>query len=146
MLQYAGLNIKYEVKDLAGTIDFYNILLGEQAADLYPGHALYNVKTSLLTLTFAENPQTVQSACGNFNLILTSDEEVYERFTKFVRAGFGRTLKADYRVFGPDNHSFSIKDPNGICWIVNIKEKKVNSFKFFNIPRLNSVWDILKPL
>jgi hypothetical protein len=55
MLYYAGLNIKYEVKDLARTIAFYNILIGEWAADLYPKHVTYTIKSLLLTLTYIED-------------------------------------------------------------------------------------------
>jgi hypothetical protein len=146
MLYYAGLNIKYEVKDLARTINFYNILIGEWAADLYPKHAIYTIKSLLLTLTFIEDPKTVQPVCGNFNLLLDSDKEVYEHFIQFTRNGFANTVKVDPDTFTPNNHTFSIKDPNGLIWKLSIKDKKINTFKFFNIPRVNSVWDILKPL
>jgi hypothetical protein len=144
MLSSASFNIKYEVKDLVRTMDFYNVLLEDSATDFYEGHAVYTIK-SQLTLTFIENPNAVP-AYGNFSLEFGSDEGVYERFTQFTRQGFARTLKADYKSFGPDNHSFSIKDPDGICWKLSIRDKKINTFKFFNIPRVTSVWDILKPL
>ncbi|WP_426671430.1 hypothetical protein ACPPVU_09345 [Mucilaginibacter sp. McL0603] len=146
MLHYSSFNIKYEVKDLVRTMDFYNILLGEWAADLFEGHVIYMIKNQLLTLTFIENPDMVQPVCGNYNLFFNSDKEVYERLMQFTREGFANTLKADYNSFGPDNHAFNIKDPNGITWKLSVKDKKINTFKFFNIPRLNSVWDILKPL
>jgi hypothetical protein len=146
MLYYAGLNIKYEVKDLARTIAFYNILIGEWAADLYPKHVTYTIKSLLLTLTFIEDSKTVQPVCGNFNLLLDSDKEVYERFIQFTRDGFANTVKVDPDMFTPDNHTFSIKAPNDITWKLSIRDKKINSFKLFNIPRITSVWDILKPL
>ncbi|MCO5950883.1 hypothetical protein [Mucilaginibacter flavidus] len=146
MLHAATLNIEYEVKDLVRTIDFYDILFGESAADLYEGHVIYALRKQLLTITFIENPKVTVPICGNFSFLFNSDKEVYERFVQFTRAGFANTLKADYNSFGPSNHSFGITDPNGLNWKFNIKDKKINTFKFFNIPRVNSVWDILKPL
>jgi hypothetical protein len=146
MPEYAGLNIRYYVKDIIRTMDFYNILLGDSATDFYEGHAVYTIKSQFLTLTFIEDPHTAKPICGNYNLFFSSDKEVYDRFTQFIRMGFARSLKVDQSKFGPDNHSFSVNDPNGINWKLNSKDKKINTFKFFNIPRVNSVWDILKPL
>jgi uncharacterized glyoxalase superfamily protein PhnB len=146
MFHAATLNIKFEVSDLVRTIDFYNILLGESVADLYEGHAIYALRKQALTITFVENPKVTEPLCGNFSFVFNSDNDVYERFTQFTRAGFARTLKADYDCFGPENHSFGIKDPNGLFWKLNVKEKETSTFKLFNIPRVNSVWDILKPL
>jgi len=140
------INIKYEVKDLVKTVDFYNILLGKWAADLYPKHAVYTIKSLMLTLTFIQNPKTVQPVCGAFNLLLDSDEEVYERYYSFAKNHFSNTLTIDPNTFTPANHAFTIKDPNGITWELGVIDKKFNSPKIFNIPRVNSVWDILKPL
>lgn len=141
-----GLNMEYEVKDLVQTIDFYNILFGEQAGELYPGHAVYTVKTPSITLRFRENPNTVPQGCGHFCLEYQSDDEVYQRFSRFTGSGFARKVKIDGQVFGTNNHSFSISDPDGICWKVAVKEKKIQPFKLFNIPRMTSMWDILKPI
>ena len=140
------LNIKYEVKDLVRTIDFYNILLGEWAADLYPKHAVYVIKNLALTLTFIENPATIQPVCGNFSLFLNSDEEVYDRFRDFTKKDFSKNIKIDPNVFMPGNHPFRIKDPNGIVWELSTGKKKKKTSKLFNIPRINSMWDILKPI
>jgi len=146
MLCIAGLNMKYEVKDLVSTIDFYNILLGEWAADLYPGHAVYTIKNPALTLTFIENPRVEQPINGNFNLLLSSDEEVYDRFRDFTQNDFSKYIKIDPNTFKPGNHPFYIKDPNGLLWELGTGEKKKITPKSFNIPRMNSVWDILKPI
>lgn len=146
MLYIAGLNIKYEVKDLVSTIDFYNILLGERAADLYPEHAVYEIKNPALTLTFIENPRADQPIYGNFNLLLSSDEEVYDRFRDFSKKDFSRNIKIDLNNFTPGNHTFRIKDPNGLTWELGAGEKKKEKPRLFNIPRMNSMWDILKPI
>jgi hypothetical protein len=146
MLHDATLNIEYEVKDLVSTIDFYDILLGESAGDLFEGHAIYALRKQLLTITFIENPKVTEPIYGNFSFLFNSDKEVYERFVQFTRAGFANTLKADYNSFGPDNHSFGIKDPNGLIWKLGTGKKKKEPFRLFNIPRINSMWDILKPL
>jgi uncharacterized glyoxalase superfamily protein PhnB len=146
MLNQASINIKYRVKDLVRTMDFYNILLGDSPADFYEGHAAYFLAKQQLILTFIEDPATAEQVYGNFGLEFRSDEDVYERFTDFTRKGFACTLKADYQSFGQENHAFSISDPNGICWQLGIKDKEVNTFKFFNFPLVNTVWDILKPL
>lgn len=146
MLNIAGLNIKYEVKDLVNTIEFYNILLGEWAADLYPKHAVYVIENPALTLTFMENPATDQPICGNFNLFLKTDEEVYNRFRDFTKNNFSRNIKIDPANFTPGHHAFRIKDPNGLIWELGAGEKKKKPIQLFNIPRMNSVWDILKPI
>lgn len=146
MLSQASLNIRYVVKDLVHAMDFYNILLGDSATDFYEGHAVYTIKSQLLTLTFIEDPHNAQPVSGNYNLFFDSDKGVYERFMQFTRMGFGSSIKADHSKFGPDNHTFGIKDPNGIFWELSIKDKKPYTLNFFNIPRVNSVWDILKPL
>ena len=145
MFSDATLNIKYKVKDLLRTIDFYNILLGDRATDFYPKHAVYTVKSMLLTLTFIEDFKVERPARGSFILLFNSDGEVYERFVQFTRAGFSNTLKIDQSEFGPNNHAFCIEDPNGIYWKLGIKDREINTFHFFKIPRVNSVWDILKP-
>jgi len=139
-----GLNIQYEVKDLVRTIDFYNILFGECTADLYPNHAIYAIQN--LTLTFIENPATDQSVYGNFNLFLKSDEDVYLRFRDFIKNDFSRNIKINSANFMPGNHPFHIKDPNGLIWELGAGEKKKKTIQLFNIPRMNSVWDILKPV
>lgn len=141
-----GLNIKYEVKDLVKTIDFYNVLFGELAADLYPKHAVYAIRNLALTLTFIENPATNQQVYGNFSLHLDSDEEVYDRFRDFTKKDFSKNIKIDPNVFTPGNHPFSIKDPNGIAWELRAVQKKKTAPQLFNIPRMNSMWDILKPI
>ena len=146
MLYVAGLNIKYEVKDLVSTIDFYNILLGEWAADLYPKHAVYAIRNPALTLTFIENPRADGAICGNFTLLLSSDEEVYDRFRDFTRKDFSRNIKIDPANFAPGHHAFCIKDPHGLTWELVAGKKKKEPFKLFNIPRINSMWDILKPI
>ena len=146
MLNIAGLNIKYEVKDLVSTIEFYNILLGEWAADLYPKHAIYVIKNPALTLTFTENPATNQPIYGHFNLILKSDEEVYDRFRDFTKNDLSRNIKIDPANFTPGHHAFHIKDPNGLIWELGAAEKKKKPIQLFNIPRMNSMWDILKPI
>jgi uncharacterized glyoxalase superfamily protein PhnB len=146
MPSQTSLNIKYVVKDLVRTMDFYNILLGDSATDFYEGHAIYTIEGQLLTLTFIEDPRDAQPTSCNYNLFFDSDKGIYERLMQFTRMGFASSIKADHSKFGPDNHTFSIRDPNGIFWKLNIKDKKTNTFNFFNIPRVNSVWDILKPL
>ena len=146
MLYCAGVNINYEVKDLVRAIDFYNILLGERAANLYPKLAVYTIKSMLLTFTFIEYPKTMQPICGNFNLIINSDNEVFERLIQFTRHEFASNIKVNPDKFSPDNHAFGIKDPNGIFWQLSIKDKKTNTFQFFKIPRVTSVWDVLKAL
>lgn len=146
MLHAAMLNIKYEVKDLVRTIDFYNILLGEWAADLYPKHAVYAINNPILTLTFIENPRAEEPVCGNFSLLLSSDEEVYDRFTDFTRKDFSRNIKIDPNNFTPGHHAFRIKDPNGLTWELGVGKKKKEPFKLLNIPRINSMWDILRPI
>lgn len=146
MFQSADLNIRYRVKDLLRTMDFYNILLGNSSADIYEGHAIYFMKRQRFTLTFIEDPGTTKLVCGNFQLLFNSDDDVYERVLELTRNGFGHAIKVDHKSYSPDNHAFSVEDPNGIHWYVGIKEKNVNNFKFFNFPRVNTVWDILKPL
>ena len=146
MPRHVSLHIKYEVRDLVRTMDFYNILLGDLPADIYEGHAMYTIIRQMLTITFIENPETVQPASGNFNLIFNSGTDLHERFTQFSRKGFPNTPKADHQSIGRGSHSFSIQDPNGICWQISIKDKKTSALKFFNFPRVNSMWDILKPL
>ena len=96
MLNYLSLNIKYRVKNLVRTMDFYNILIGDAPADFYEGHAIYFIKSQSLILTFIEDPASLEPASGNFCLEFRSDEYLYERFTQFTREGFGSVLKVDY--------------------------------------------------
>lgn len=146
MLRTTGITIHYEVKDLVQTIDFYNILLGDQAGELYPGHARYTIKNPAITLTFEHNPSGKQSVCGNFDLLFYSDEDVFDRFSRFTGSAFSRRVKIDRQTFGPNNHAFHIADPDGIRWSVAVQQKKINTFRLFNIPRMTSMWDILKPI
>jgi hypothetical protein len=126
MFNSTRLNIQYEVKDLVRTIDFYNILFGEWVADLYPKHAVYAIKDPALTLTFTENPTTDQPVCGNFNLFLKSDEEVYNCFRDFTENDFSRNIKIDPANFTPGYHAFFIKGPNGLIWELGVGEKRKN--------------------
>lgn len=144
-LELTGLNIKYEVTDLVKTIDFYNALLGESARELYKKQAAYMIQGGLLTLTFTQNLKTAQPVCGNFNLMFASDKEVFDRFREFTEKGFMNSVIIDPNIFSARNHSFSIKDPNGITWELSSVSKKTDGPKFFNFPRVNSMWDILKP-
>lgn len=145
-MQFARLNMEFEVKDLVKTIDFYNILFSDQRAELYSGHAIYTLSDPSIAMRFTQNPATTHKNCGNFSLQLTSDDEVYERFSGFAASAFSNKLKVDQKIFSHHNHSFSIYDPNGICWKVATKEKEEQPFKLFNIPRMNSMWDILKAI
>lgn len=145
-MQFASLNMEFEVKDLVKTIEFYNILFGEQTAELYPGHAIYTMPDLSMVMRFVQKPATEQRAVGNFSMQLKSDDDVYERFNSFAASGFSSKLKVDRQVFSHQNHAFGITDPNGLFWNISVKEIHQQSFKLFNIPRMNSMWDILRPL
>ena len=139
-----GLNIKYEIKEFVRTIDFYNILLGKEALELFDRHAIYSIQDLRLHLTFIQNPAIDTPLYGTFALQLDTDEEVYERFNLFSRNSFLHTVKIDPQKFTAKNHSFRLNDPNGLTWDITNKEKKPHPFYLFNIPPMKSSWDILK--
>jgi hypothetical protein len=142
-MAHAQVNITYEVKDLVNTINFYNILLGEHTSDIYDHHAIYAINSPAVTLTFIENPAVAQPVTGMFSLLLPTDNDVYERFVQFVEHNFIRTIKIQSRTFNTKNHEFTITDPNGITWDLHVQLAPKRS-RLFNIPAMNSVWDILK--
>ncbi|WP_183579257.1 VOC family protein [Mucilaginibacter sp. X5P1] len=140
-IDYPELEINLFVKDLWVTKSFYDILFGHPSSDIHNRRIKYQVKSPSIFFTFIENINHINPEFVNFSLQIESEEEIKLRLKKLEKLGFIVPVSIS------KEHSFCfINDPDGFKWELLItKDEYRDTPRLFNIPRLVSSWDLLRP-
>jgi catechol 2,3-dioxygenase-like lactoylglutathione lyase family enzyme len=123
--QFAGrarVHVSFAVKDLARSVAFYRVLLGQEPTKTRPGYAKFEVAMPSLNLSLNESAGATapSNAVGHYGIQVKTTAEVKERIAQLAAAGLPTRVEERVSCCYAVSDKVWAQDPDGNPWEIYV--------------------------